>query len=211
MKSVEENLRWRQYSRNPYRKGSRQVSPGQPNGNILSSRYSGTSNGVNITKISQREKTFIDVQGNVTHQQSLENKPERWSQSKSSVSVQKIDRRTEVSQLLTLDMTPATRQDSNELSTTGRTKSVNAIRIPHFRKSSIEPERSTSTLSGKIQPTKTTHRDLPGSGGIRTNQHSAPIISDSKFKRSSSVDQIKRSTTASTNIDISRVTIIKIK
>lgn len=154
--------------------------------------------GINVTKVSQREKTFIDNQRNVIRRQS-------------SVSVRKIDQRTEISRPLTLDKTPAVRKDSSDLSISGRRKSVNIIRISLFSKSSVEPERRASIVSIKIQPRKSSHRDLTGSGIIRTNQSSAPTVSVSKIQRSTSADQTKRTPTASTNTDLSRVTTIKIK
>jgi hypothetical protein len=121
------------------------------------------------------------------------------------MSVQKIDRRTEVSQLLTLDQTPASRKVSNESSTSGRRKSANIIRIPLFMKSSAERERPPSTVSVKIQPTKPSQRNLTA------HQSNASSASITKTKRSSSVGQIKHTITTFTNVDLSRVTIIKMK
>jgi hypothetical protein len=88
-------------------------------------------------------------------------------------------------------------------STTVRTKSVNVIKVPRLIKSSVEPYRSTTIFSAKIQPTRNPYIDLNGSGRTRMNQRSAANVSVTRVKRSSSAGQInhtnQRTTTASSN------------
>jgi len=94
-------------------------------------------------------------------------------------------------------------------------KSVNVMKIPRPPKSSVEPHQSTSTLSVKIKPTKNLHRDLSGSRNTRKNQGSVSNVSVRKIKRSSTTGPINRinqvTATTSSNIDLSRVTVIKMK
>jgi hypothetical protein len=148
---------------------------------------------------------------------------------------------------LTLNNVPSASQEGDDLLTAPlpvakiiRTKSVNVMKIPRIRRSSVEPYQSTSTISVKIQPTKKPHRNLSDLGSTkqnqrrasnvsvskitrssstgpinRTNQRSASNVSVSKIKRSSSTGPINRTNqltaTASSNIDLSRVTVIKMK
>jgi hypothetical protein len=123
---------------------------------------------------------------------------------------------------LTLNNVPSASQEGDDLLTAPlpvakiiRTKSVNVMKIPRIRRSSVEPYQSTSTISVKIQPTKQPHRNLSDLGSTKQNQRRASNVSVSKIKRSSSTGPINRTNqltaTASSNIDLSRVTVIKMK
>jgi len=221
-KALEDNLGWPQQNENPYQKFLKRFSQKQhyereQDSSIISSSNSWIPNSITVTKINQREKSLIDGQRNVTVKQSIEKTVNYSSQSKPCVSVQKIHRRNKTLQLLTLDnmpqeniaQIPSVLQDCTDFLTgplsaltTTRTNSVKVIKLSRLL------HRPTSTMSVKIQPTKNPHGSLNGSGRTRTNQQSASNVSVSKIKRSSSAGRIDRTTTASSNSNLSRLTFI---
>jgi hypothetical protein len=233
-KAIEDSFEWRQQSGNPYQNFSKRRCQKHPNEReqdirIIGNSDSWISNSVTITKISQREKSLIDDRGNVTLAKSSEKTVDRSNQFKRRVSFQKIDIRDKTPQTLTLDKMPhenitqmlSTLQDGDDLlitplcaSTIVHPKSVNVIKIPRIRKSSsFESHQSRSTLSVKIQPTKNPHRNLSDLGSTKKNQRRVSNVSVTRIKRSSSAGRIsptnQRTTMASSNINLSRVTVIK--
>lgn len=226
-KAVEDIFEWRQQSGNPYQNFSKprfqkQHCEREQNIRIIGNNDSWTSNSVTVTKLNQREKSLIGNRGNVTLAQSSEKTSDRSNQSKRGVSFPKIHIRDKTPQPLTIDKMLSTLQDGDDsltaplsASTIVHPKSVSVMKIPRLLKSSslLAPHRSRSTLSVKIQRTKNLHSVLSAPIRTRTNQRSASNVSVTRIKRSSSAGQIsptsQRTTTASSNINLSRITVIQ--